>query len=89
LEYIYSFGFFHSLPFCHSTKLSIAQKSKPEKWQSQGKIRGGGDIKEYGGSEDKTRIEVCKLLNLLSQQLIDIAQTIKDIEMTLYNEEYE
>lgn len=46
-------------------------------------------MKEYGGLEDKTRIEICKLLNLLSQQLMDVAQTTKDIEMTLYNEEYE
>lgn len=46
-------------------------------------------MKEYGSSEDKTRIEVCNLLNLLSQQLMNIAQTIKDIEMTRYNEEYE
>lgn len=35
----------------------------------------------------KTRMEICELLRVLSQQLSAITQTINDIERTLYNEE--
>lgn len=39
--------------------------------------------------EDKTRIEICKLLRNLSEQLSGIARIVEDIEKTLFNEEYE
>lgn len=44
---------------------------------------------EYGGRADKTRIEVCSLLEELRNQLIQITITVDDIRKTLYNEEYE
>lgn len=46
-------------------------------------------ITEYGDREDKTKVEVCRLLRTLCEQLLTITQTVKDIELTLYNEEYE
>lgn len=46
-------------------------------------------IEDYGNREDKTKIEICKLLRTLSEQLRDIVGTIEDIEKTIYNEEYE
>ncbi len=45
-------------------------------------------ISEYGNSADKTRVETCKLLKTLCEQLNEIIETISDIEKTLYNEEY-
>lgn len=46
-------------------------------------------LEEYGSRADKTRTEVCELLRLLVDQLENVATTIKDIEQTLWNEEYE
>ena len=44
---------------------------------------------EYGSRADKTRIEVCDLLEELRSQLIQMSITIYDLKNTLWNEEYE
>ena len=44
---------------------------------------------EYGGRADKTRVEVCNLLEELRSQLVQISIVVDDIRKTLYNEEYE
>lgn len=46
-------------------------------------------IEEYGNRADKTRVEICKLLRTLCNQLTEVVETIEDIEHTLYNEEYD
>lgn len=46
-------------------------------------------ISEYGNRADKTRVETCKLLRNLCEQLRDVVETIENIEITLWNEEYE
>ena len=44
---------------------------------------------EYGSRADKTKVELCQVLRTLCKQLNEMAETIIDIEQTLYNEEYE
>lgn len=46
-------------------------------------------ISEYGSRADKTRVETCRLLRDLCEQLKDVVDTIDNIEKTLWNEEYE
>lgn len=46
-------------------------------------------ISEYGNSADKTRVETCRLLRTLCEQLREVIEIISDIEKTLYNEEYD
>lgn len=42
-----------------------------------------------GSNAEKTRNEVCNLLNLLGRQLSRVVETIEDLERTLHNEEYD
>ena len=45
--------------------------------------------KEYGSRADKTRIEVCDILEDLYGNLEAVLRNIDDIRKTLWNEEYE
>lgn len=46
-------------------------------------------LSEYGSRADKTRVEVCGLLAILRDQLMDLSNTVEGLRSTLYNEEYE